>query len=550
MSKQSINKQIEINNYINNKINKQRLNNEEEDILDILIKKFKPYLPSYNIPSLQLPEQFKPIYNIIENFFECSKVGSTIEIEIFSGIINFFSCLYCLPVIPQQLHEAGYHVEGSFATICLVVGLGSIASGLLTNTPLIIAPPTAISIFLASSLRSQNLLPLDGNLAVAMSGIAMFFLGIFGPIISFITLLIPECIQASTTVGIGLLTALAGATEIHLVVRGKYTLLEIGDITNEVIISMAGLVVLGMAIIHHSKLAYVISLGFGTIVWWSFIEEWPTKWTAVPEFHSDTLESGNSNTQILTFSLIFLNILTLFGLARALCDLAHITPSDGSIPRGRLLILVIGLCNIVSGLLYGPPIIISPETAGGIKAGAKTGLSAIVCGILFLLSIFWGPVFSRIPAVATSPLLIIIGLILFMNISRIDFKVSKYGIPSFCCLFFIPFTNSIICGLSIGYVMYIILNLFTLDLYYEIKKRYYLLVLDFDEFFERESFGGERDSFQRTFSTENVLLKDQLKQQNNNNNNNNNQNNNNSNKDNDKERLGKFTIIIIITITI
>jgi adenine/guanine/hypoxanthine permease len=413
----------------------------------------------------------------LDQWFECSKLGSSVSGEIFCGVIHFFSCMYCLPVISQQMASANYNVDAAYAIICLIIGLGSITTGLFTNTPLIIAPPTAVSIFFTSSIQSQSLTPLDGNMAVTMSGVAMVLLALLGPLGSTLTLLIPECIQASTTVGIGLLTALAGATEINLVVRGEYTLLEVGKLTNEVVISLTGLAVLGMAITRHSRFAYILALAYGTLLWWMVEDDWPKHYTATPTLESHALHAASPATVNLIFSLIFLNILTLYGLARALCDLAGLTSStdDTSIPRGRILIFIIGLCNILSGVCYGPPIILSPESVGGIKAGAKTGLSAIIGGILFLFSIFWGPFFTHIPSTGTSPVLMVIGLFLFLNIYRINFKEPKDGIPAFCCLFFISFTNSILCGVSIGYAVYGVLHLFTGDLYYDLKDRYEII---------------------------------------------------------------------------
>jgi adenine/guanine/hypoxanthine permease len=423
------------------------------------------------------PSSLDPMILFLDQWFECSKLGSSVSGEIFCGVIHFFSCMYCLPVISQQMASANYNVDAAYAIICLIIGLGSITTGLFTNTPLIIAPPTAVSIFFTSSIQSQSLTPLDGNMAVTMSGVAMVLLALLGPLGSTLTLLIPECIQASTTVGIGLLTALAGATEINLVVRGEYTLLEVGKLTNEVVISLTGLAVLGMAITRHSRFAYILALAYGTLLWWMVEDDWPKHYTATPTLESHALHAASPATVNLIFSLIFLNILTLYGLARALCDLAGLTSStdDTSIPRGRILIFIIGLCNILSGVCYGPPIILSPESVGGIKAGAKTGLSAIIGGILFLFSIFWGPFFTHIPSTGTSPVLMVIGLFLFLNIYRINFKEPKDGIPAFCCLFFISFTNSILCGVSIGYAVYGVLHLFTGDLYYDLKDRYEII---------------------------------------------------------------------------
>lgn len=122
-----------------------------------------------------------------------------------------------------------------------------------------------------------------------------------------------------------------------------------------------------------------------------------------------------------------------------------------------------GLASIASGCLSGPPILISPESAAGIKAGAKTGLSTLVCGILFGISAFFSPLFASVPAAGTAPLLLIVGVLLFQNTKRIDWTNIGKALPSYCCLFFIPFTYSILRGVAFGYVSYIIIGMFTGD---------------------------------------------------------------------------------------
>ena len=181
---------------------------------------------------------------------------------------------------------------------------------------------------------------------------------------------------------------------------------------------------------------------------------------------------ATSGTMLLFFDLAFLYVLTLNGLSRSLSDLGQLTKPDGSIPHGRWLFIMCGIATIFSGFCSGPPIIISPESAAGIKAGAKTGLSTLVCGILFALSTFFSPIFAAIPAAGTAPLLIMVGVLLFQNSHRIDFHVIGEAVPAYCVLFFIPFTYSILRGVAFGYVTYLLIGLFTGDLIKNAKAMY------------------------------------------------------------------------------
>eukprot|EP01034_Spumella_vulgaris_P036095 gene36095-44513_t len=163
------------------------------------------------------------------------------------------------------------------------------------------------------------------------------------------------------------------------------------------------------AIISLLTVSYLIGLFWGTVIYWSVAHLWPVLWADVPTLSVDGF-SGISDPSaiLLVFEIFLLNVLSIFGLAKAMCDLAGITPTNESIPRGRALLVVIGVANLISGLFNGPPIMISPESSSGIKAGSKTGLSSVVGGSLFILSVFFAPLFSAIPPAGTTPVLIMI----------------------------------------------------------------------------------------------------------------------------------------------
>jgi hypothetical protein len=153
---------------------------------------------------------------------------------------------------------------------------------------------------------------------------------------------------------------------------------------------------------------------------------------------------------------------------------------------------------MISGFTSGPPILISPESAAGIKAGAKTGLSTLICGILFAIACFFSPLFAAVPAAGTAPLLLAVGVVLFGNVRRIDWSSIKEAIPAYCCLFFIPFTYSILRGIGFGYVMYIIMGIFTGDLYYQ--------GLEFWNYYKDSfTFSGFTKISPKSFSKENVI---------------------------------------------
>ena len=415
--------------------------------------------------SLDFFERVNWVDDMFEILFHVKARETTIQSEMYYGFVHFISCLYVLAVIPQQLVNVGYSDRTSVVITALCCGLGSIIGGLLTNLPFIVAPPTVVSIYLVASMQEKNLGPVVGNAAVVMSGFFLMFLG-YKPLAYLIGTLIPLPIQVGTTVGIGLLTALAGATEIGIIKNGgKFQILKKGEVSAEQLIAISGLIIISVAIHYKIKAAFCIGLLFCTLVSWTYDNDWPTSAGAMPTFHlSGTDALASKETTLLAFDLTFLYILYLSGITTSLSNLAGLTRENGEIPRGRWVFIISGIFTMLSGAFNGPPILISPESAAGIKAGAKTGLSTVVCGFLFLISMFLSPIFQHVPHAGTSPVLLMIGTLLFQNVNRLDWSDVKDAAPAFCVLFFIPFMYSVVQGVLMGYYVYLLIGFFTGDL--------------------------------------------------------------------------------------
>lgn len=357
----------------------------------------------------------KSFASTLETGFELVERKVTLRSEIINGIIQFFSCCYCLAVVPEQLATAGYDKVATVTCVCVSCGLGCIFASYVTNLPFIIAPPTAVSIYLTTCIKQQGLNQKDAATAVVLSGIALLVIGTVKPLGRLVVRLIPESIQAATAVGIGLVTALAGAVEIGLVVRGKFTLLTTGDLDAGIVITILAIVLSGVALTYQWRGALVYGMVCGTFLWWIWENDWPTALVAQPYIVHERIHllEADRSVVMLSLNLFFLSLMTLNGLVRQFADLAGLTTGEGVVPRGSWVLIVCGLMTIISGMLCGPPILISPESASGIKSGAVTGLSTLVCGLLFLLSLYLAPLFASIPSSGTSPLLILVGMLLF-----------------------------------------------------------------------------------------------------------------------------------------
>lgn len=407
------------------------------------------------------------IDELFEGLFKIRSRESTIKLEIYYGIIHFISCFYCLAVIPQQMNKAGYGTQSVFVATAACAGIGSIILGLFANLPFVMAPPTVVTIFFSVFLQNNsttfaNTVTSVGSSGVIISGALLMLMG-YRPFGNFIGRLIPYSLQAGTAIGIGLLTALAGMTDINFVTTGSGSeLLRLAPLTFEIGVAIAGVIIICLANWYHIKGSFCIAIIICSLVYNFYGHGWPQAVYARPQasyFHF--VGFSNPHVPLMVADLLFLYILYLNGLISSLSYLAGLTRDDGAIPRGRWVFLLSGIVTIASGLLTGAPVLISPESAAAIKEGAKTGLSACVCGLLFVLSILFAPIFEAIPDAGTSPILFMIGVLLFQNVLRVDWKNVADATPAFVVLFFIPFSFSVIQGVLVGYVVYIIVGIFT-----------------------------------------------------------------------------------------
>ena len=349
---------------------------------------------------------------IIEDIFQVRHHGTTIRAEIYCGVVFFMSCMYVVPIIPHQYVKAGYNLRNT-ATICSAMScLACVMSAFLTNLPLCISPPAAVSVFVAAYLRLNQMPPHAGNVATVYTGVGLCIFGIFRPLTQMFYRLVPSCLQVSLGLSIGFLVALSGTQDVGLVVKGTITILDMADLFHGdpgPAVGLASICIIGICIVFKLLGPFIWGMSFGTLLYWALTDTWPTQVFEMPTTTFD-LNMTNIDPKYvgLIFALFYLCGIAVVGLSRAFCDMASLTKEGGAIPRGRFLFLVCGFATIVSGLNSGPPIIISPECGVAIKEGAKTGLSTLVCGILFFVCTFASPLFGAIPAAGTMPMLFMV----------------------------------------------------------------------------------------------------------------------------------------------
>lgn len=405
-----------------------------------------------------------------ERLFKIKQRQTTIMREIKCGALHFFSCSFILAVNPTLLHYAGFSAERVAAGTAVAAGISCIFSGLLSNLPFILAPTTSTSLYFALFVQNQNLEPGDGNFSVFILGLLLFLCG-YRPLAFFISNNIPFVMKVGICLGVGLLIALESLTEIGLVTKGDRTVLDIGTFDAEIYISMVAFVAIGLALHFKVRGAFLVGLVLGTSMYWLWLvsigdyNHHITSEDAVINTSDLGIDfSGFTRTTVsktmvykLVFDLYIIGVILLNGLAHGLSEMAGVVRKDGTLPRGKWLYFSCGVGTLLASLLSCGPIMISPESAPGIKSGGRTGLSAVVCGVFFLFSTILCPLFAKIPASGTSPVLLMIGMMLFENAGKVNWASVKEALPVFLMCVFIPFTYSIFNGVVFGFGIYVIL---------------------------------------------------------------------------------------------
>lgn len=219
-----------------------------------------------------------------------------------------------------------------------------------------------------------------------------------------------------------------------------------------------GFLLINTFLVYGFKGSYFVPLVVCTVTWWIYDSDFPKVLLKAPTIDVFSFKNKDYQTNAIFeigFSLLFLYLLSLTSTVASLGHAAGLIRQDGTLSRNRWLFILCGFMSILSGYLGGPPILVSPESISGIIAGGRTGISAITCGCLIACTLFFEPVINRIPPVATAPIMFVIGMLMFTNVSKINWTNIREAASAFVILFFVPFTYSTMTGVIFGYCVYI-----------------------------------------------------------------------------------------------
>ncbi|MPQ56076.1 NCS2 family permease [Duganella sp. FT27W] len=403
----------------------------------------------------------------ISRFFQLPEHGSNVRTEVVAGITTFLTMAYIIFVNPTILGDAGMPRDAVFVATCVAAAIGSLIMGLYANYPIGMAPGMGLNAYFAYAVVLGMGVPWQSALgAVFISGCLFFLVSIF-KVREHIVNGIPHSLRVAITVGLGLFLALIAMKSSGLVVGSPATLVTVGDMHNPhtimavfgflLIVTLDRLKVPGALLIGIVAVT-VLSFFFGGNTFNGFMSLPPS--IAPTFFHLDL--SGALSIGLFNVVLVFF-LVELFDATGTLMGVAS---RAGLLVGGKMARLNKALMADSGAILAGSMLGTSSttaylESAAGVQAGGRTGLTAVVVAALFLAALFFAPIAGVVPAYATAPALLFVACLMLRDLVEVDWTETTESVPAAITALVIPFTYSIAHGIAFGFITYAGLKLLT-----------------------------------------------------------------------------------------
>ena len=426
---------------------------------------------------------------MLEKLFHLKENRTNVKTEVIGGFTTFMTMAYILAVNPGMLAAAGMDSTAVLIATCLASFIGTIAMALLANYPFALAPGMGLNAYFAFTVC--------GNMGYSwkVALMAVFIEGIIFIVLSLTNVreaifnAIPTSLKKGVSAGIGLFIAFIGLQGAHIVVNNDSTLLSYVKFTENwhtegicALLALIGLLLTAILYIKKVKGSILI----GILATWilgmiaqatgiyhidveaGFYSLYPTfaltDFSAIGKtfgqcFKADFHGVGVLNFIVVLLSFLFVDMFDTIGTLIGVSDKAGFLNEEGKLPRVKQALMADAIATSAGAVLGTSTTTTFVESSAGVGDGARTGLSSIVTGFLFLLAILFAPIFTAIPGFATAPALIFVGFLMVSAIVKIDFNNLTEAIPAYLCLIAMQLMYSIAEGIAIGVISYVIINL-------------------------------------------------------------------------------------------
>ena len=404
---------------------------------------------------------------LLESLFKLKEHGTDVKTEVIAGFTTFLTMAYIIFVNPTILGDAGMPKDAVFVATCLIAALGTAVMAFYANYPIALAPGMGLNAYFAYAVVLHMGFTWQAALgAVFISGCLFLFVTLTG-IRGLIIAGIPQSLRYAITVGIGLFLALIALKSAGIVVGSKATLVTLGDLHQpSVILAVLGFLL--MVALDKLRVRGAILIGIVAVTILSFFfggNEFRGIFSAPPSIEPTFLKLDIMTA--LTKGL--LNVVLVFFLVElfdATGTLMGVARRAGLLVPGRMDRLNKSLfadsAAIFAGSLLGTSSTTAyVESASGVQAGGRTGLTALTVSVLFLAALFIAPLAGAVPPYATAPALFFVGCLMMRDLTELEWEDSTEVIPAAVTALMMPFTYSIANGLAFGFITYAAVKLCT-----------------------------------------------------------------------------------------
>ncbi|HTC44067.1 MAG TPA: NCS2 family permease [Steroidobacteraceae bacterium] len=409
---------------------------------------------------------------MLQRLFGLEAHGTSVRTEILAGFTTFITMAYIVVVNPLILGDAGMPVAGVAVATCVAAGFGSILMGLLSNYPLALAPGMGLNAYFTYTVVKGMGIPWQTALGcVFLSGCAFALLTAAG-VRKVIINALPRSLFAAVGGGIGLFIAFIGLKDAGIIVADPGTTVALGHLTTPTAaVSLLGLLIIAalqtrgvrgymlIGILITAAVAWSIGLAHFTPGHFSLQALSSTAFKLdIPAALSLKGGVGLSVIEII-FVFLFVDMFDNVGTLVAVTRRAGLQAPDGSIPRLNRILAADSASMFVGALAGTSPVTSYIESAAGVAAGGRTGLTSVVVGLLFLATLIFAPVVQAIPSAATAPALILVGALMMGALAEIEWSDPGQAIPAFLTVVITPLSYSITNGLAFGITSYAVIKL-------------------------------------------------------------------------------------------
>ena len=410
--------------------------------------------------------------NLLERLFALEAHGTTVRTELLAGFTTFLTMIYIVVVNPTIMGDAGMPVAAVAIATCLAAAFGSLAMGLFSNTPLALAPGMGLNAYFTYTVVKGMGVPWETALGcVFLSGAAFLILTLIG-VRQLIVGAIPRSLFSAVAGGIGLFIAFIGLKDAGVIVANPATTVGLGDLTTPTAaVSLLGLLVIGVLLARKVKAAMLIGILVAAVAGWfaGLVHVSPGAYNlgalSATAFKLDIpaafgLKGGLALALVeIVFVFLFVDLFDNVGTLVAVTTKAGLVQTDGTIPRLNRILLTDSVATMVGAMLGTSTVTSYIESAAGVSAGGRTGLTSVVVGVLFLVTLLFAPLVQAIPTAATAPALILVGALMVGAVADIEWGDPVIAIPAFLTIVTIPLTYSIANGLAFGITSYAVMIL-------------------------------------------------------------------------------------------